>query len=420
MVTVTDGVDTMIRFFVCIALLFFAIVTKPTSVSSQVSCNSGNPWVTQFGPIITGDLMAYGPNCNQFQDSGSVGTSGIINIEAFGADPTGIKDSTVAIQNASNSITNGGILWFPHANYSISGPININFSQTILCTKFLGASFATINNTGGGGSALFIINISFVTVRDCTLNRAGATIGDAIDIGVGASGLGIFGIVIDNVELVNHAIGFNIGNASEYKIINSKINAANCFLIFNHVWQGSGASHISGNECLAGTGNSGAIIHSGADVRFVNNKFLFGDHAFNVIWDQSAEGNLLIQDSSIETYAVSAIKMNFSFAFDRILIQNNSFAGNSGTGVIDLSNASTGVPINLVVTGNGISGSGGGVILSVGTVNQCIISGNVINFNGTGTAVALLSNSNNCKVGGNQLNVATALTNAGTGNTTTY
>lgn len=49
---------------------------------------------------------------------------GSFNVVNFGADPTGVLDSTVAIQNAVNAAANG-LLFFPGGRYKISSQINI-------------------------------------------------------------------------------------------------------------------------------------------------------------------------------------------------------------------------------------------------------------------------------------------------------
>jgi hypothetical protein len=37
---------------------------------AHAQCDNGNPWATQFGNMVPGDVIIYGPNCNQFQDGG--------------------------------------------------------------------------------------------------------------------------------------------------------------------------------------------------------------------------------------------------------------------------------------------------------------------------------------------------------------
>lgn len=48
-----------------------------------------------------------------------------VNVLDFGADPTGVVDSTTSIQNAINSLPTGGILQFPPGTFKISATLNI-------------------------------------------------------------------------------------------------------------------------------------------------------------------------------------------------------------------------------------------------------------------------------------------------------
>src|SRR5258708_5435400 len=45
------------------------------------------------------------------------------NVLIYGADPSGVNDSTTAIANAIASMTNGGTLYFPAGTYTVSSTI---------------------------------------------------------------------------------------------------------------------------------------------------------------------------------------------------------------------------------------------------------------------------------------------------------
>lgn len=74
-----------------------------------------------------------------------------VNVLDFGADPTGIKDSAKAIQDAINSVPdNGGVVLIPIGVYSISKTITIgngtkDKSSTKNCIKIIGANNAATN-----------------------------------------------------------------------------------------------------------------------------------------------------------------------------------------------------------------------------------------------------------------------------------
>lgn len=90
------------------------------------SCNSPSGFLQSYGPSAIGDVLILGPDCNHLQDGGFNSGAGIINILAFGADPTDTRDSTTAIQNAINSCPLiGCMVLFPVGNYLISGTIHL-------------------------------------------------------------------------------------------------------------------------------------------------------------------------------------------------------------------------------------------------------------------------------------------------------
>lgn len=65
----------------------------------------------------------------------------VVNVLDFGADPTGVADSTVAIQAAVDSITNGTV-YFPNGTFKITSTINIDAS-TKYCLNLLGNGLAS-------------------------------------------------------------------------------------------------------------------------------------------------------------------------------------------------------------------------------------------------------------------------------------
>ena len=65
-----------------------------------------------------------------------------VNVRDFGADPSGVADSTTAIQNAATALTSGGTLEFPAGTYVITAPITfagktnvtlVGYGATVQC-----------------------------------------------------------------------------------------------------------------------------------------------------------------------------------------------------------------------------------------------------------------------------------------------
>ena len=62
------------RFFI---VALFCLIGALSPAHAQ-NCNGGNPWMTQWGTMPIGDLVIYGPGCNQFQDGGASPASATI------------------------------------------------------------------------------------------------------------------------------------------------------------------------------------------------------------------------------------------------------------------------------------------------------------------------------------------------------
>jgi hypothetical protein len=108
---------------------------------------------------------------------------------AYGAVGDGTTDNTAAIQNAADAVTAGGILLIPGSNYAVTGTITIAKPMTILCGNSNGAATGNLN-AATAAADLIHINSSWVTIRDCYLNRAGTpTTGKAIAVGTDSTSI---------------------------------------------------------------------------------------------------------------------------------------------------------------------------------------------------------------------------------------
>jgi pectate lyase-like protein len=127
-----------------------------------------------------------------WQDAGSGGgtSSDILNILDFGADPTGVADSSVAIQAAIDSLpesTNlsssvgGGAIFCPAGNYSLHSTVRLDRPLTFYGTK--GTNMSAVD----ASTTLFDITHSFVTFQSFgSLGRPGTPSGTDRAIRVGA------------------------------------------------------------------------------------------------------------------------------------------------------------------------------------------------------------------------------------------
>jgi Pectate lyase superfamily protein len=118
---------------------------------------------------------------------GNLGFRVFANVVAYGADPTGVADSTTAINNAVAAAA-GGTVYFPNGNYKVTGSITLS-----PFTCYQGESkFSTIikaANSASIPSGIFFADTlgSYTTICDLTID--GNSANSANTNGVNAAGL---------------------------------------------------------------------------------------------------------------------------------------------------------------------------------------------------------------------------------------
>lgn len=92
-----------------------------------------------------------------------------LNVLNFGADPTGAKDSTTAIQNAINALpSGGGVVYVPAGTYTISAALVPVSGLWLLgdgypCTSIVSTTSSIIN--AGGSTRTDVVEISHLTLQ---------------------------------------------------------------------------------------------------------------------------------------------------------------------------------------------------------------------------------------------------------------
>lgn len=162
----------------------------------------------------------------------------------YHADPTGLKDSTAAIQNAINAAAenaSGGVIYFPTGTYTISSPLT--FTSTLANVVFRGEDkYSSIIQFSLSGT---YVNEAMFSLRPPTQN---ANVNKTIitNLGLNTNGkravaLDIFGrnfVTVDNVnikadnwssseDLYNGVTAIQLGYNKEVTISNSVIYANN-------------------------------------------------------------------------------------------------------------------------------------------------------------------------------------------------
>lgn len=108
------------------------------------------------------------------------------DVKTYGAKGDGITDDTTAIQNAINSLTNGGTLFFPAGTYILSTGINLKSNIHLKGTK--GTILKVADSCTGYYGLLNIVSVQNVTISDLTIdgniNRANYDISKSFEIAV--------------------------------------------------------------------------------------------------------------------------------------------------------------------------------------------------------------------------------------------
>lgn len=139
----------------------------------------------------------------------------------FEADPTGLTDSTTAIQNAVNNTK--GILFFPEGTYLCSG---ITISSSFLTLQGEGKGATTVINSTANVPTFKLSNgCQYVRIKQMTLDRdITATSGGD---GISSAGVTVNIIRFDELEITNNYCGFNLG-CTGYSYL------TNCFVHDNY------------------------------------------------------------------------------------------------------------------------------------------------------------------------------------------
>jgi len=168
-----------------------------------------------------------------------------VSVIDFGADSSGVNDSTNAIQNAANALTNGGRLYIPKGTYSVSSIIYLKDKTTIFGDG-IGTTLiqSTSSNTTGvfqswdssqGNIYTGNVTRTYFGVFDLsidmghTLDRTSTTVSGGVFVQWNYSaGCIIAGntrdVVIENVKLSNAGYGISTGSNTNVFIRNVDIS----------------------------------------------------------------------------------------------------------------------------------------------------------------------------------------------------
>lgn len=321
------------------------------------------------------------------------------------ADPTGVKDSTAAM-NAAHAT--GKPVFYPAGTYKFS-TLNPIASGGIIGQ---GRAATTLVSTDQTSANLIVFNNSSSTpiFRDFTLaapasgNLPVKVAGAGIQLNPSSGEIGY--AHFDNITITWLPISVDAVAASYWSMNNCEFLSYNIagVQVANTNNTDSGDSTIQG--CLfntPGTAGAGILQKSSGGLKVIGNKFLGGQNGYALNFNGTAStSDLLFTGNSIENMsqqAVSLARQSGTFNFSNLIFTGNEFAVEN-TGIqTDASNF-----INeLIVQGNVFNlSSGAGYGINLATVTDFNIGGNTFKGNGgTPNGITIAASCANGKIGKN-------------------
>jgi hypothetical protein len=263
-----------------------------------------------------------------------------VSVLDFGADPTGVADSTTAINAAALAVSSaGGLVFFPPGTYKTTAAINL-YSKV---TYYGAGSASVIACTSGDVNQFYGTGLSECTVRD--LKISATAVGTTAYVGA-INFETSTNCYVSNVEIVGMAwAGILLSNSSYCKISG----------VYAHGWQGSVQDSADIN------------VFRISQFNIVDGNFLYGGGWHGVLVQDP--GTSLIPSKNIITNnrigahaAYGIVTYNIDSADSFTEITNNFIEGILGS----------------VLTGSSGAGiyvqSSGGAIVSGNTIRNCCIN----------------------------------------------
>jgi hypothetical protein len=260
------------------------------------------------------------------QGSQFIPYTNFVNVKWFGAKGDGATDDTTAIQAASDSLTSGGVVFFPRATYLHNSALTISNNDVI----FVGEGWGT--KLKAGATMAQQIEVTGVRIKICELQLDGN--------GNATNGISVNATAANNDQRFDRLYIASQTTSGIKNTLGDAIHISGCF--FNTcgtaLWSVEDArnSIFEGNYVI---GANGCLIQKttqGAEgVRILNNTILPNTSG---LYGIKIEGALQIDISHnvIDQCNAEAIKLDGSSkSINNIQISNNWLGGASGVTNLD-------------------------------------------------------------------------------------
>lgn len=345
-------------------------------VESNTGFSAGNSKITNLAtPTLGTDAVT-----KAYVDAGTANTANIINILNYGADPTGVLDSTAAIQHAANDAGNSSTyIYAPRGTYKISSTIQ-NYvanwlgliGESLGATIFNGASLTTnaftITNAavgftagahtvqGPGQSGNLVSGWAFVS--------QGTGIADALNL-----------YDIEAVGFADTSFFFNNPITSTFHRLRAQNWGQYGFRVVPHSGGIDGGTSTSWVNCYANGGlaaNSGAGYYMNAHTYFTMTGCAC-DSTANSYYFKGTSGGAIIgcgNEANITTANSKGISVTFDGTSAMTLISHRTYNLPSTDSImVNLLGADKTTLIDCVYTPNGVAPNNE-VVVNAGSDNE--------------------------------------------------
>ena len=244
------------------------------------------------------------------------GLGGLLyNVVTYGADPTGVTDSTTAIQNTINAaIAQQGIVVFSNGIYKISNELTV--AGTCYITSDGAGQGVTIYQTAGT-KAVFTITSSYVRITDLKLDMRSSTMAGASAIQANSPSIStLYGIFVQRCQIYTTVPSTPINGIYYRKVVGGAIT--DCSIIGEATYTSLGIQLIDVTNVLVSR-NTLSVLQQAITMTYGASAVATANQ--NVIIEQNVVGNIKTNMFSI-SYTTS------------IFIEKNTMSTLTGTATV--------------------------------------------------------------------------------------
>ena len=286
------------------------------------------------------------------------------NVLAYGADPTGVADSTAKVQAAINAIVTAGYtsgtVYFPAGTYKIVSTLVLNTTTSNCGVTFRGEGwYTTFIKLPPALDGIYITqtafeNVQFYDIGFDTTTAANATAGAFIH----AASANEFCVYMERCRFLHHLVGLQLNSCYFNYVTNnifSSTAAAGSDIVLNNTVN---AGHDQGtffSNWFFSSNNANVNFTACAGLLWRSNKHVSGTPNYSILGAPTAgaSGTLFIEGNSFESPVLNnVISLTCASLYQTIVIDNNEVVCPAGGAGIALASSGAGQCQIVSLTGN--------------------------------------------------------------------